>query len=98
MPLGVGLASAVFTESLEPGDRVLLYTDGVTEARDARGEFFGVDKLADLVGRTSTTDAPPETMRRLMHAVADHNAGPLRDDATAVMIEWRGSGAALLAL
>lgn len=98
MPFGVGPASEVFSESLEPGDRVLLYTDGVSEARDERGEFFGLEKLADLVGRTASGDPPPETMRRLMHAISDHSAGPLRDDATAVMIEWRGPGPALLAV
>jgi serine phosphatase RsbU (regulator of sigma subunit) len=98
MPFGIGPASAIGQEPLEPGDRVLLYSDGLTEARDERGGFFGIDKLADLLGRTSNTAPPPEMMRRLMHAVAEHNAGPLRDDATAVMIEWRGRGPADLSV
>jgi serine phosphatase RsbU (regulator of sigma subunit) len=92
MPFGLGPASPVFEEQLEPGDRVLLYTDGVTEARDASGEFFGVERLVDLVARTSGDDPPAETMRRLMHAIEDHNDGPMRDDATVVMVEWRGDG------
>jgi hypothetical protein len=59
---------------------------------------FGTeDVVVSAVGRTAMTDPPPETMRRLMHAIVDHNEGPLRDDATAVMIEWRGSGSAQLA-
>jgi serine phosphatase RsbU (regulator of sigma subunit) len=91
-PFGVGPASAVFDEQLQAGDTVLLYTDGVTEARTASGEFFGLDQLVDLVSRTSGDDPPPETMRRLMHAIEDHNEGPMRDDATVVMIEWRGKG------
>jgi len=98
MPFGVGPASPIYQESLEPGDRVLLYTDGVSEARDEHGRFFGVEKLVDLVNRAGHGDPPPETMRRLMHAVADHNGGPMRDDATAVMIEWRGSGPARMAV
>jgi serine phosphatase RsbU (regulator of sigma subunit) len=92
MPFGLGPASAVMRDALEPGDRVLLYTDGVTEARDANGEFFGLETLVDLVGRSGTAHPPPETMRRLMHRIASHNDGPLRDDATAVMVEWRGPG------
>lgn len=90
LPFGVGPASQIHEEQLEPGDRLLLYTDGVTEARTTSGELFGIDKLADLVARTTSNDPPPETMRRLMHAIEDHNDGPMRDDATVVMIEWRG--------
>ena len=92
MPFGLGPASEVFHEQLEPGDRVLLYTDGVTEARTASGEFFELERLVDLVGRVAGDDPPPETMRRLMHAIEEHNDGPMRDDATVVMIEWRGGG------
>ncbi|MBW3547692.1 MAG: SpoIIE family protein phosphatase [Actinobacteria bacterium] len=90
LPFGVGPASQVFTEQLEPGDRVLLYTDGVTEARGPSGDVFGTDQLVNLVSRTAGDDPPPETMRRLMHAIEHHNDGPMRDDATVVMIEWQG--------
>ena len=92
LPFGVGPASDVFEEQLEPGDRILLYTDGVTEARTANGEPFELDVLVDLLTRTAGDDPPPEAMRRLMHAIEAHNHGPMRDDATAVMIEWRGAG------
>jgi serine phosphatase RsbU (regulator of sigma subunit) len=92
MPFGLGPASEVFHEQLEPGDTVVLYTDGVTEARTASGEFFGIDRVVDLIARVSGDDSPPETMRRLMHAIEAHNAGPMRDDATVVLIEWRGTG------
>ncbi len=34
---------------LEPGDRLLLYTDGITEARSPAGEFFGEQRLADFI-------------------------------------------------
>ena len=98
MPYGVGPPSPVLEEQLEPGDRVLLYTDGVTEARDSTGEFFGIERLVDLVTRTAGDDPPPEAMRRLMHAVEDHNDGPMRDDATVVLIEWQGAGSSALTL
>lgn len=93
-PLGLGRLPVVAEESLEPGDQVLLFSDGVTEARDAAGDFFGVDRLADLVGRQSAAGTPPpETMRRLVQAILEHQAGELQDDATTVLVEWRGGGA-----
>ena len=97
LPLGLGVAlgstGRVEEQSLEPGDRLLLYSDGVVEARDADGEFFGADRLADLVGRETAAGQPaPETMRRLMHAILDHQAGSLQDDATTMLVEWRTGG------
>ena len=77
------------TERLEPGDRILLYTDGVTEGRSADGTPFGLGRLADLVIRHSAARLPaPELMRRLNHAIVAYQEGKLRDDATAVLIEW----------
>jgi len=76
-------------EKLEPGDRVLLYTDGMTEGRAPDGTPFGLDRLADFIIRHSSADLPAtETMRRLTHSVLDYQNGRLRDDATAVLIEW----------
>ncbi len=98
-PLGVGGSVVVAEETLEPADQVLFFTDGVVEARSADGEFFGVDRLVDMVTRTSAAATPaPETMRRLLHAILDHQEGELQDDATIVMVEWRGPGSRLLEL
>jgi serine phosphatase RsbU (regulator of sigma subunit) len=78
------------TERLEPGDRVLLYTDGVTECRAADGTPFGLPRLADFIIRHSNDRLPaPETMRRLNHAILDYSGRQLRDDATALVIEWQ---------
>ena len=93
MPFGVGPSSSVLHEQLEPGDRILLHTDGVTEARPPGGEFFGVARLTDFVAHHGD-DPLPEMMRRLVHAIEDHNAGAVRDDATVVVVEWRGDGPA----
>ena len=83
-------SSPTYAEKLEPGDRILLYTDGVTEGRAADGTPFGVQRLADFIIRHSSALLPaPETMRRLNRAIVDYQQGRLRDDATAVLIEWQ---------
>jgi hypothetical protein len=93
LPLGLGSPGMEAEESLEPGDQVVFFTDGVTEARSPDGTFFGTDRLADLVGRASAGgNPPPETLRRLVHSILDHQAGDLQDDATAVLVEWKGHG------
>ena len=84
-----GTSVEVGYERLEPRDRLLLYTDGVVEARDAGGEFFGTDRLAELVTRQDAARRPAaETLRRLNHAILAHQEGELQDDATTVLVEW----------
>jgi hypothetical protein len=76
--------------SLVPGDRVLMFTDGVTEARTAGGGELGLERFADYVVRAAATgELAPETLRRLIHAILDAQENRLRDDATILMLEWR---------
>ncbi|MEU0154693.1 PP2C family protein-serine/threonine phosphatase [Micromonospora fulviviridis] len=88
-PLGLNLPGGEPGEArLEPEDRLLLYTDGVTEARDAAGEMFGLPRLADLAERHIGSELPaPETLRRLSRAVAEYRGTASRDDATMVLVE-----------
>jgi serine phosphatase RsbU (regulator of sigma subunit) len=86
----VEASATEYMEKLEPGDRVLLYTDGVTEGRAADGTPFGIRRLADIIIRHSSAGLPaPETMRRLNRAILDYQHGRLRDDATAILVEWK---------
>ena len=94
-PMGLGRPPVVSETQLEPGDRVVFYTDGVVEARSPAGEEFGLARLGDLLGRAAAAqEIPAETMRRLTHSVLAHEAGQLRDDATLLLVGWRGPMAA----
>jgi serine phosphatase RsbU (regulator of sigma subunit) len=93
-PLGVHArdGASVGHVQLEPGDRLLLYSDGVVEARDEQGRFFGENRLIDLTERTEQSRvSAPETLRRLTASVLAHQAGHLQDDATLLMLDWVGS-------
>lgn len=70
---------------------LLLYTDVVIEARSPTDEFFGQDRLVDLVSRHLATGLPaPEMMRRLVHALLAHQSAALSDDATLMLVVWLG--------
>ena len=86
---GTGAAPVVAQEHLEPGDRIVFYSDGVSEARNARGEFFGAQRLIDFAERAELDQlSAPETLRRLAAAVLRYQGGRLQDDATLVIVDW----------
>jgi hypothetical protein len=92
MPIGLGGGvETVATESLQRGDRVLFYTDGITESNAPDGTRFGTDRLADFLVRASLDQVPvAETVRRLAAAVVAYVGQGLQDDATMLLLEYRG--------
>jgi len=91
-PMGFQLPTApvLCHEQLEPGDRLLFYTDGIVEARDTHGRQFGLRRFTDFVIRREADGCPaPETLRRLMRTVLEHQSGRLQDDASALLVEWQ---------
>lgn len=90
LPFGLGTGEQAIAETrLQPDDRLALYTDGITEARDSAGQFFGQNRLTDFLEREGAADQPaPETLRRLIHAVLAHQNDVLQDDATIVLAHW----------
>jgi serine phosphatase RsbU (regulator of sigma subunit) len=76
-------------QSTGEAHRLLLYTDGVTDARTAEDRMFGLARLGDFVIRHSAEGLPaPETLRRLNRTIVDYQQGRVRDDATVVLLEW----------
>jgi serine phosphatase RsbU (regulator of sigma subunit) len=97
-PLGIpldGPRPILTEESLEPGDLLLLYTDGLTEARHPDGQMFTVAGLGEFIEREAGAgQTAPETLRRLRHAIVDRQPDQLKDDASALLVEWGGGSEA----
>jgi phosphoserine phosphatase RsbU/P len=71
---------------LEPGDRVVLYTDGITDVFDAQGEMLGVEGVQKFVRETA--DLPLAEMKQaILDRVAEWREGPPIDDVSLVLLE-----------
>lgn len=85
LPVGL-LKEAEFTAGkiqLKPGDKLLIVTDGVTEAENANSDFFGYDKLQEIAGTCNG-------LAELLHCVTQFCEGvPLRDDCTALELIYK---------
>lgn len=85
-----GLKNASYT--LSPGQGILLYTDGVTEAVSPQRQFFGEERLREAVGAFSAGEnAAEETVLRLIGAVDDFCGGnEAFDDMAVLALVYRG--------
>jgi len=73
------------TVSIGPGDRLVLFTDGVTEAANERDEEFGEERLAQLVSEMRGCGAH-ELKDCILQAVSSFTAGGAQDDATLLVV------------
>ncbi len=74
-------------KQLVPGDRLLLFTDGVTEAENQQALEFGSGRIIQAAGPTAISAA--ETKRRVLEEVTKFCAGEFRDDVTLVVAAVR---------
>ncbi|MFE2184139.1 PP2C family protein-serine/threonine phosphatase, partial [Streptomyces sp. NPDC059455] len=99
LPVGFGGDEPQLSEqTLQRGDRVLCFTDGLIEERAVGGEQFGEEQLIDCVSRVEhTEEGVRAVVRSLSHALKQERGGITSDDATLFLIEWRGDAADHLA-
>ncbi len=95
LPLGLGDRYGSHEFVWRPGDRLLLYTDGVSEARNLSGDFVDLREVGRLL-----VGAPLETaLDRFLDAVRGHTArGEFGDDVAVLLLEHTGSGPEYLPL
>ena len=74
---------------LRPGDRLLLLTDGITEAHRTGEPGFGIERVRQLLSDQARR-SPAEFVRGLTAEVLEFRGGKLTDDATAVCLDWHG--------
>ena len=72
-------------EQLEPGDRLVLYTDGLTEAMDSAEQEFGEPRLVELGSRNVALGAA-ELLKTIMNEVSSFSGGSFQDDFTMVVV------------
>ena len=92
MPVGL-VETAEFTvtdQRLAPGDKVVIYTDGVTEAQNTRGEFFGRKRLREIV-TARAGDSCAAIHDAIQEGVTAFTEGAAQsDDITVLVLEFRG--------
>jgi len=88
-PLGIvrGVRARTGSTRLDPGDLLVLYSDGIPEALDPGGESFGFDRVATLVGRGGSA---VEVHDRLLRELDSFCAGHPADDDRSVVVIRRG--------
>ncbi|WP_327368354.1 PP2C family protein-serine/threonine phosphatase [Streptomyces sp. NBC_01217] len=101
LPVGFGGEEPrIRKHTLQQGDRVLCYTDGIIEEHVNDGEQFGEERLINCVNRLGEEPSHGlrADLRRLSHTLKWERRGRTSDDATLFMIEWHGGAADHLAV
>jgi serine phosphatase RsbU (regulator of sigma subunit) len=90
LPLGVMEAGGydTHTTNLRGASGLIMYTDGIVEARDTDGDFFEVDGLVDLC-RSLTDRSSAELLNAVIRKVSEWSNGPLEDDISMLSVKWK---------
>ena len=81
--------------SLAPGDRIILYTDGLSEAMDARQEMYGDDRIADFAATLPKDLGARESIDAIMAGISTFLDGEEpQDDMTLMVLRVLGAPAA----
>jgi phosphoserine phosphatase RsbU/P len=81
-------ATANLEVQLQPDDRIVLYTDGITEVFNSRGEMLGVEGVQKIVRQTSSLPAH-EMKQGILDGVAAWRKGPPTDDVSLMLVHVR---------
>ena len=88
-PLGI-IPEASFEKydiQLQPGDLIVLFTDGVIEAKNANGAIFSMDHVEQLAN--NQWESPADLVQAIIDAVIKFSQGtPQHDDITVLAIKW----------
>ena len=85
-----GIKYREYTITLEPGDKLFLYTDGIPEASDSDYKMFGTQKMLDALNQ-DTKAAPKQILANVKAAVEDFVQGAEQfDDMTMLCLEYKG--------
>jgi anti-sigma regulatory factor (Ser/Thr protein kinase) len=98
LPIGI-MTDEVYVDDcipLKPGDALLMFSDGITDARNAQGQEFGVARLKQLVLEAWRAGVPPSTLLQYLRRTNQHFASEYKqvDDQTLLMFQvdpWRDS-------
>ncbi|MEY4748348.1 MAG: hypothetical protein RIQ60_562 [Pseudomonadota bacterium] len=94
LPFGVLLDEdyVEFSRSLAVNDKVIVYTDGVTESASAQGEQYGLERLAQLLQRTQAKLVPPSMCQHALQADLEAfcSSDAMSDDRTAIIMHVQG--------
>lgn len=85
LPLGVaeGVPFDVLTRKLAPGETLVIYTDGVSEAMNPKNDLYGVDRLRKMISQSKST--PSELGKAILADVKKHAAGRSQSDDITLM-------------